>query len=92
MEHFLEQATLDLLRRFIRASGSLKELAESFGAGTELDRAIDRLRSPEGGAAWERALVSKYLSGSIDRRTLRELVDARLSAVPSGPGSPDAPR
>lgn len=92
MEHFLEQATIDLLRRFIRASGSLRELAESFGEGTGLDGAIDRLGSPEGGAAWERALVSKYLSGSIDRRTLKELVNARLSAAPSAPGSPDATR
>jgi hypothetical protein len=80
----LDDEDLAFLKRFLLASGSLKQVAKDYGISyptirIRLDRLIakvevaDRHRDV---SAYERILRSKYVDGKLDLGTLKELLDA----------------
>jgi len=89
----LSDEDLAFLKRFLLASGSLKELAKVYGISyptvrLRLDRLIDKvkvLESQEITSEFERRLRVFYAQGSIDVNTLNAL----LSAYREERGEPD---
>jgi hypothetical protein len=83
LEH-LDEEDLAFVRRFILASGSLKELAQVYGISyptvrLRLDRLIEKIKAVEAVAQrspFERALRAEYASGKIDQPTLKRLLAA----------------
>lgn len=75
---------LELLNRYVHASGSLHELAEAYGMAPRVralrvDRLIDRIKTPERRyeeSPFEQVLRVKYVYGKIGRPILRELMNA----------------
>ena len=72
------------MRRFILASGSLKEVAREYGISyptvrVRLDRLIAKVEAVESTRDeddYERTLRALYADGRFDAVTLRELLDA----------------
>lgn len=72
------------IKRFILASGSLKELAAAYGISyptvrLRLDRLIEKLKildSQEIQSEFERTLRGAYAEGRIDAATLKSLLEA----------------
>ena len=72
------------IKRFVLASGSLKELAKAYGISyptvrLRLDRLIEKVKvldSQEIRSEFERTLRARHAEGKLDTETLRTLLDA----------------
>src|SRR5262245_12264762 len=79
----LDETELDLVKRLVLASGSLKELAAEYRVSyptirLRLDRVIDRIERFDKHAdddAFEAKVRSMVADDEIDSRTARELLD-----------------
>lgn len=80
---FLSDEDLSFLKRFLLASGSLKEVARQYGISyptvrIRLDRLIAKVEAADGvesGDDYERLLRAMCAEGRFDARTLRQLLD-----------------
>jgi len=80
----LSDEDLSFIKRFVLASGSLKDLAKSYGISyptvrLRLDRLIEKVRvldSQEIRSDFERTLRARYAEGKLDMGTLKELLVA----------------
>jgi hypothetical protein len=83
IEHLSEEDRA-FVRRFILASGSLKELASAYGISyptvrLRLDRLIQKIKVFEDQrftSEFERLVRARYAEGRLDKETLMELVEA----------------
>lgn len=81
---FLSEEDLAFIKRFLLASGSLKEVAKGYGISyptvrLRLDRLIAKVEVVESARAeddYERTLRAMYADGRFDAATLRQLLDA----------------
>jgi hypothetical protein len=83
----LSEEDLAFLKRFLLASGTLKDLASDYGISyptvrLRLDRLIEKVKlldeaSPSG--VFEAELMSAFAHGSLDERTFRVLLQAHKS-------------
>jgi len=81
---FLSDEDLAFIRRFLLASGSLKEVAAGYGISyptvrLRLDRLIAKItvaESSEVQSEFERVLRSQHAEGKIDAETLKALLAA----------------
>lgn len=75
---------LAFLKRFLLASGTLKDVATEYGISyptvrLRLDRMIEKVRLLDEAAPtgeFETQLISMFAEGAIDERTFRTLVEA----------------
>ena len=80
----LSEEDASFIKRFVLASGSLKELAKAYGityptVRLRLDRLIEKVKvldSQEIVSEFERALRARYAEGKIDMETLKSLLAA----------------
>lgn len=80
---------LAFLKRFVLVSGSLKDLAASYGISyptvrLRLDRLIEKIKvwdSEEISSDFERLLRSMYAEGRMDMGTLKQLLAAHKEEV-----------
>lgn len=80
----LEDEDLAFLKRFLLASGTLKELARQYGVSyptvrLRLDRLIDKVRlidQFQAESPFEQRIRLLYAEGRIDDRTFRDLLTA----------------
>ena len=80
----LEDEDLSFIKRFILASGSLKDLATVYGISyptvrLRLDRLIEKIKlldRQDIASPFERLLRVQHAEGKIDRQTLKVLLDA----------------
>ena len=80
----LSDEDLAFLKRFLLASGSLKETAEAYSISyptvrLRLDRLIEKIKiydSQEIASPFERALRAAHAEGQIDLETLKKLLAA----------------
>jgi hypothetical protein len=80
----LEDEDLMFLKRFVLASGSLKELADAYGISyptvrLRLDRLIDKIKILDDQgitSAFERLLRVQYAEGKISIETMKALLSA----------------
>ncbi len=80
----LEDEDLAFLKRFVLASGSLKELAEAYGISyptvrLRLDRLIAKIKvfdSDQKMSDFERTVRAMHADGRIDQATLKQLLSA----------------
>lgn len=87
----LEDEDLAFLKRFILASGSLKEVAESYGISyptvrLRLDRLIAKIKvldSHPSMSELERTARALHAEGRIDAATLRQLLAAHKKSLES---------
>ena len=77
----LDEEDVAFIRRFVLASGSLKEMASAYGVSYptvrgRLDGLIERIRITESKritGEFERVLRTQFAAGRIDMRTLKRL-------------------
>ena len=89
----LDPEDLAFLKRFVLASGSLKETAETYGISyptvrLRLDRLIAKIRVVESADIqdeFERVLRAEHVDGRVDAETLRKLLAAHRRAREEGP-------
>src|SRR5204863_5512999 len=82
--HLLEDEDLAFLKRFLLASGSLKELAEAYGISyptvrLRLDRLIEKAKIADRRdvtSPFERKARGLFADGRFDARTLKALLAA----------------
>jgi hypothetical protein len=82
--NILTEEDLAFVKRFILASGSLKELAEAYGISyptvrLRLDRLIDKIKLVDSQAItseFERVIRMQYAEGKIDMATMKTLLAA----------------
>jgi len=80
----LSDEDLAFLKRFVLASGSLKELAQAYGISyptvrLRLDRLIEKVKvldNQEIVSGFERVLRAQFAEGRIDADTLKDLLAA----------------
>ena len=80
----LEDEDLSFIKRFVLASGSLKDLATVYGISyptvrLRLDRLIEKIKlldRQDITSPFERLLRVQHAEGKIDRQTLKVLLDA----------------
>ncbi len=80
----LSEEDLAFIRRFVLASGSLKEMAEIYGISyptvrLRLDRLIEKIKlltSDAVGSEFERLLRIEYAQGKLDLGTMKRLLKA----------------
>lgn len=80
----LEDEDLNFIKRFVLASGSLKEMAQLYGVSyptirLRLDRLIEKIKAFEGAqniSEFERVLRMRFAEGKIDSETARALLAA----------------
>jgi len=80
----LDEEDLGFIKRFVLASGSLKDTARIYGVSyptvrLRLDRLIEKIKVLEGSrdaGPLEQALRAKYAEGRIDRATMKALLAA----------------
>jgi hypothetical protein len=80
----LEDEDQSFIKRFVLASGSLKELASVYGISyptvrLRLDRLIEKIKlidRQDVSSAFERVLRMQHAEGKIDRETLKLLLEA----------------
>lgn len=80
----LSDEDLAFIKRFVLASGSLKELAQAYEityptVRLRLDRLIEKVRildNPQVASDFERLLRIKYAEGKIDSDTFKALLNA----------------
>ena len=85
----LSDEDLAFLKRFVLASGSLKELAAGYGISyptirLRLDRLIEKVKvwdSQEIASDFERLLRVMHTEGRIDMGTLKQLLEAHRKAT-----------
>jgi hypothetical protein len=85
----LEDEDLSFIKRFVLASGSLKELAGVYGISyptvrLRLDRLIEKVKLLDRrdiASPFERVLRMQHAEGKIDRQTLKLLLDAHEAEV-----------
>jgi len=85
----LSDEDLTFVKRFALASGSLKELAESYAVTyptirLRLDRLIEKIRvldDQQITSDFERLLRAKYAEGRIDMDTLKALLSAHRKEI-----------
>ena len=78
----LSDEDLSFIKRFVLASGSLKELAKAYGityptVRLRLDRLIEKIKvldSQEIVSEFERTLRARYAEGKLDMETLKALL------------------
>ena len=81
---FLADEDLAFLKRFVMASGSLKETARAYAISyptirLRLDRLIEKIKifdSHEIVSEFERVIRAQYAEGKLDLETMRTLLDA----------------
>lgn len=81
---YLSEEDLSFLKRFLLASGTLKELAKQYGISyptvrLRLDRLIEKVRlldQQEAAGPFEVRLRSLYADGKLDDDTFRALLEA----------------
>lgn len=77
------------IKRFVLASGSLKELAKAYGISyptvrLRLDRLIEKVRILDDEAItseFERTLRARYAEGRLDLETMKGLLEAHQQAL-----------
>ena len=87
----LEEEDLSFIKRFVLASGSLKELSGVYGISyptirLRLDRLIEKIKLLEREDLtdpFERILRVQHAEGRVDRHTLKLLLDAYQTALTS---------
>ena len=80
----LDEEDLSFIRRFVLASGSLKEMAQIYGISyptvrLRLDRLIEKIKllsSASVQSEFERALRIEYSQGKVDSSTMNRLLEA----------------
>lgn len=80
------------IKRFVLASGSLKDLAKAYGISyptvrLRLDRLIEKIKvldSQEIVSEFERTLRVRYAEGKLDMETLKTLLDAHRDELAKG--------
>lgn len=80
----LSDEDVTFIKRFVLASGSLKDLAKAYGityptVRLRLDRLIEKIRildSQEIVSEFERTLRARYAEGKLDMETLKTLLAA----------------
>ena len=85
----LEEEDLSFIKRFVLASGSMKELANAYDISyptvrLRLDRLIQKitlLDRHDITTPFERLLRMQHADGKIDRRTLKLLLDAHQAEI-----------
>lgn len=85
----LDEEDVAFVKRFVLASGSLKELASIYGISyptvrLRLDRLIQKitlLEREEPASPFERLLRMQHADGRIDRQTLKVLLEAHRAEV-----------
>jgi hypothetical protein len=85
----LSDEDVSFVKRFVLASGSLKELAKAYGityptVRIRLDRLIEKIKvldSQEIVSEFERMLRARYAEGKLDMETLRALLGAHQSEL-----------
>ena len=85
----LEDEDLSFIKRFVLASGSMKELASAYGISyptvrLRLDRLIQKIRladSVDVATPFERLLRLQHADGKIDRQTLKLLLEAHQAEI-----------
>ncbi|HET9264590.1 MAG TPA: DUF2089 family protein [Vicinamibacterales bacterium] len=85
----LEDEDLSFIKRFVLASGSLKELASVYGISyptvrLRLDRLIQKIKLLERDditSSFERLLRLQHADGKIDRQTMKLLLDAHRAEI-----------
>ena len=85
----LEDEDLSFMKRFLLASGSLKELASVYGISyptvrLRLDRLIEKVKlldRQDVTSPFERALRMQHAEGKIDHHTLKLLLDAHQAEI-----------
>lgn len=90
--HKLSDEDVSFIKRFVLASGSLKELAKAYGISyptvrLRLNRLIEKVKvldSQEIMSEFERTLRAQYADGKLDMDTLRTLLTAHENEMESG--------
>jgi len=85
----LADEDLSFIKRFVLASGSLKELARVYGISyptvrLRLDRLIEKVKLLDGqhiASPFERALRLQHAEGKIDHQSLKLLIDAHQAEI-----------
>ena len=85
----LSEEDLAFIRRFVLASGSLKEMAEIYGISyptirLRLDRLIEKIKLLTSDAVeseFERILRIEYAQGKLDLGTMKRLLNAHKEAT-----------
>lgn len=85
----LGEEEIELVKRFVLASGSLKDLGASYGvsyptARLRLDRVIAKIQVVDGLAShdpFERAVRAEYAAGKLDGITMKTLLTAHRRSV-----------
>lgn len=94
---FLGEEDLAFVKRFVLASGSLKEMAKAYGityptVRLRLDRLIEKIKvwdDPQVSSDFERLARAQYAEGNVDLPTLKLLLTAhqqeleKRHAIPS---------
>ena len=91
----LSDEDASFIKRFVLASGSLKDLAKAYGISyptvrLRLDRLIEKIKvldSQEIVSEFERTLRARYAEGKIDMETLKVLLTAHQSELENQPDS-----
>ena len=84
----MEDDDLAFLRRFVLASGSLKDLAQAYGVSyptvrLRLDRLIQKINIVEEHSHedhYQRLLRAQFADGKLDSETFRKLLEAYQTA------------
>jgi hypothetical protein len=85
----LEEEDLAFIKRFVLASGSMKELASAYGISyptvrLRLDRLIQKIKLVDRQdikTPFERLLRMQHADGKIDRQTLKLLLEAHQAEI-----------
>ena len=85
----LEEEDLAFIKRFVLASGSLKELASAYGISyptvrLRLDRLIQKIKLVDRqdiATPFERLVRMQHADGKIDRQTLKVLLEAHQAEI-----------
>lgn len=85
----LSDEDLAFIKRFVLASGSLKDLAKAYGISyptvrLRLDRLIEKIKvldSQEIVSEFERTLRARYAEGKLDMDTLKTLLAAHQDEI-----------
>ena len=91
----LSDEDASFIKRFVVASGSLKDLAKAYGISyptvrLRLDRLIEKIKvldSQEIVSEFERTLRARYAEGKIDMETLNVLLTAHQKELGNKPRS-----
>lgn len=91
----LSEEDASFIKRFVVASGSLKDLAKDYGISyptvrLRLDRLIEKVKvldSQEIVSEFERTLRARYAEGKIDTETLKALLTAHQKELDIQPDS-----